>query len=201
MPSRFLPWQHATACALLLLASARACELAGRESGVCMAAADVQAAAPYCASLLPFSACVQKDRDSRNSTTLSARKDAWLSAAVGAFIAQRTAIENGALAPNDPSLSSFVPAGARATPRFTAAGASAADCAAAFRSYACWLAFPRCDASRHSLPMCRSVCENYFKVSGVRRWSSRLGVYVCVTARHASARAVCWSSRLGSVVA
>ena len=156
---------------LLLLAPppVSACMLGGLDVGVCAAAADVQSAAPYCASVLPYSACVPRGGAAPWSNLSASNKDDWLSAAVGSFIAQRVAIEGGHLSPNDPSLASFVPAGATVVRRFTAGGSAGADCANAYRNYACWLAFPRCDGSRRSLPLCRSVCENFFRACSYPR--------------------------------
>jgi hypothetical protein len=34
------------------------------------------------------------------------------------------------------------------------------DCIKAFKSYFCWMNFPRCDQEDKSLVMCRSACEN-----------------------------------------
>ena len=162
---------------LLLLAPlpVSACMLGGHETGVCAAAADVQAAAPYCASVLPYSACVPRGGAAPWSNLSAASKDAWLSAAVASFIAQRASIEAGSLAPEDPSLASYVPAGASVVRRFTASGSAGADCANAYRNYACWLAFPRCDGARRSLPLCRSVCENFFKACSYPRSMWRCG--------------------------
>jgi len=148
---------------LLLPPAARACELVGRETGVC---ASVQADAPFCGAVLPFEVCVPAGG---NVNLSAASKDGWLSSAVAGFIAQRQAIEAGALTPDDPSLASFVASGASVVRRFTAGGSSGADCANAYRSFACWLAFPRCDGSRRSLPLCRSACENFFRACGYPR--------------------------------
>mmetsp|Transcript_4478 Transcript_4478/g.6830 ORF Transcript_4478/g.6830 Transcript_4478/m.6830 type:complete len:192 (+) Transcript_4478:1687-2262(+) len=41
------------------------------------------------------------------------------------------------------------------------------DCRDALERYFCWLNFPRCDENTgESLPMCESVCKNYFRVCG-----------------------------------
>jgi hypothetical protein len=41
------------------------------------------------------------------------------------------------------------------------------QCQNAFKNFACFLNFPRCDNEKKSLVMCRSVCENFFKACNV----------------------------------
>ena len=36
----------------------------------------------------------------------------------------------------------------------------------AYKRYFCWVNFPRCDEFEETLPMCQSVCENFFRVCG-----------------------------------
>lgn len=36
----------------------------------------------------------------------------------------------------------------------------------AYKQYFCWVNFPRCDEFEETLPMCQSVCENFFRVCG-----------------------------------
>ena len=172
------PAASARALALMLAAScARSCLLAGHDIGVCTASAEVQTVAPFCAPLLRYpSTCAPAPAfaggaggGAANVSAAAANKDAWLANAYADLVAQRQAIEAGTLAPDDPSQVSYVAAGATVMRRFSAAGGSGADCAAAYKAYACWLAFPRCDGSRRSLHLCRSVCENYFKVRGKGR--------------------------------
>lgn len=40
------------------------------------------------------------------------------------------------------------------------------DCYDAYKAYMCWANFPRCDDRGRSLPMCTSVCLNFFKACG-----------------------------------
>jgi hypothetical protein len=132
---------------LLLCVASRAslgCVLAGTDSGTC--AANIQEHAPFCASSVRYPACVPRELPWLPNLTI-ASKDAWVGASVAALVAQREAIERGALVPNDPSLSSFVAPGSSVAARFTARGASGSDCVAAYRNFACFMAFPRCDAA------------------------------------------------------
>lgn len=39
-------------------------------------------------------------------------------------------------------------------------------CQEAYRKYMCWINFPRCDDDEESLPMCQSVCLNFFRTCG-----------------------------------
>lgn len=161
-------------CALaaaLSIRCAQGCLLAGQDIGVCIPSKQVQEVATFCAPLLRYpSICspapaIVSVGIGLNVSAAAAMKDKWLANAYMSLVAQRQAIEEGTLAPNDPSKVSYVAAGDTVTRRFTASGGRGADCAGAYKAYACWLAFPRCDGSRHSLPICRSVCENFFKVS------------------------------------
>ena len=48
-------------------------------------------------------------------------------------------------------------------------GTEITDCEKSFRRYICYLNFPRCDAEKNSLIMCRSVCENYMRACSCLR--------------------------------
>jgi len=39
-------------------------------------------------------------------------------------------------------------------------------CQDAYKRYFCWLNFPRCDEFEETLPMCQSVCANFFRACG-----------------------------------
>ena len=50
------------------------------------------------------------------------------------------------------------------------------DCRNAYRSYICWINFPRCwMLHNESLAICRSACENYFISCGLERNIWRCG--------------------------
>ena len=50
------------------------------------------------------------------------------------------------------------------------------DCRNAFKSYFCWINFPRCLPDRDlTLPTCRSACENFFKTCGYEKNLWRCG--------------------------
>lgn len=54
-------------------------------------------------------------------------------------------------------------------------GTEVTDCEKAFKNYICYMNFPRCDAEKNSLIMCRSVCENYMNACGIPDWLYRCG--------------------------
>jgi hypothetical protein len=56
-------------------------------------------------------------------------------------------------------------------PRFT----DNEDCQNAYRNFACYLNFPRCDAEARSLVLCTSVCENFFRACGYAKDMWRCG--------------------------
>ena len=59
-------------------------------------------------------------------------------------------------------------------------GTEITDCEKSFKRYICYLNFPRCDAEKNSLIMCRSVCENYMRACQIPSYLHRCGdpVYV-----------------------
>ena len=40
------------------------------------------------------------------------------------------------------------------------------DCVEAYKDALCYLNFPKCGCREESLPLCRSVCENYYRACG-----------------------------------
>lgn len=54
-------------------------------------------------------------------------------------------------------------------------GTEITDCEKSFRRYICYLNFPRCDAEKNSLIMCRSVCENYMRACQIPSYLHRCG--------------------------
>jgi hypothetical protein len=54
-------------------------------------------------------------------------------------------------------------------------GTEITDCEKSFRRYMCYLNFPRCDAEKNSLIMCRSVCENYMRACQIPSYLHRCG--------------------------
>lgn len=54
-------------------------------------------------------------------------------------------------------------------------GSEITDCEKSFRRYMCYLNFPRCDAEKNSLILCRSVCENYMRACSIPQWLHRCG--------------------------
>jgi hypothetical protein len=97
---------------------------------------------PFCAPSPPAIAMFQ------NHTIRS--KDRWIEEQVTSTIANRIAIETKGLGED----------GQKAKKRFHKNRA----CQDAYKRYACWLNFPRCDEFEDSLPLCTSVCENFFRV-------------------------------------
>ena len=41
-----------------------------------------------------------------------------------------------------------------------------ADCIEAYKDALCYLNFPKCGCREESLPLCKSVCENYYRACG-----------------------------------
>jgi hypothetical protein len=54
-------------------------------------------------------------------------------------------------------------------------GREITECEKSFKHYMCYLNFPRCDAEKNSLIMCRSVCENYMSACKIPQWLHRCG--------------------------
>lgn len=142
--------------ALQLLSTACACMLAGADTGMCVEPTDFDLLLPFCKAVVPYTACLPRYQSLwYNHSALA--KDKFVEQMVMKLTLQRKAYET-----NETLLDKGTDEwGGRSaiTPRFV----ENLDCENAFRSYFCWLNFPRCDAEGRSLLLCRSVCENYMK--------------------------------------
>lgn len=123
------------ATALVALAAADACVIAGVDAGQCISESAFAAVAPFCAPFVRYTACVPAPQPGFAVPT-AAEKDAWV----------REAVSN-----------------MTATPAVASLFGKSSDCGSSYRAFACFLAFPRCDDGGASLLMCRSSCENYFR--------------------------------------
>jgi hypothetical protein len=150
----------ALACAWQAFLPAAGCVIANAEAGVCTPEADVAAAAPFCGSVVRYTACTPAQVRGYPANTIR-MKDDWVSARYAQVVELRQHVEAGLWRFDDAGYANYTGGGGPPAQRFT--GASADDCANAFRNVMCWLNFPRCDDSGASLAMCRSACENYFK--------------------------------------
>lgn len=139
---------------------AAGCVIANAEAGVCTPEADVAAAAPFCGGVVRYTACAPAQARGYPPNTIR-MKDDWVAARYAQVVELRQHVEAGLWRFDDPGYANFTAGGVAPAQRFT--GASADDCANAFRNFMCWLNFPRCDDSGASLAMCRSACENFFK--------------------------------------
>ncbi len=85
-------------------------------------------------------------------------KDTWIRDFVKYYVEERIKIENN-VENEDNGVDEYGRKGATAI-RFS----KIKDCEQAFKAYACYVNFPRCDTkTNESLPMCKSTCENLFK--------------------------------------
>lgn len=141
---------------LLLVNSARACLLAGADTGTCTDPADFDLLIPFCKTVVPYTACLPRYQSLwYNHSALS--KDKFIEQMFAKLVTQRKMYET-----NETFLDKNTDewGGPREiVPRFV----ENPDCENAFRNYFCWMNFPRCDAEGRSLLLCRSVCENYMK--------------------------------------
>ena len=54
-------------------------------------------------------------------------------------------------------------------------GSEVTECEKSFKHYMCYINFPRCDAEKNSLIMCRSICENLMSACNIPQWLHRCG--------------------------
>ena len=164
-----------------------ACYIQGTDSGSCDDSISkypitMKATLPFCSQFITYPACLptiqsippSRDFPNRrwiNHTALT--KDTWVWQMTEQKILERRRIEKDESLINagvdeygDPA-----PKG-KVVVRFW----HKPDCMHAFRAYACFINFPRCDMAKDlSLPTCRSACENFFKSCGYEQNLWRCG--------------------------
>ena len=140
-----------------VLGSTPACVLQGVDTGVCISEIEFAGSSTFCSSYVRYTACVPTVQPGFPPLGVT-EKDAWVRDRVTNYTAERRRIEEGSFIPNNPTYSNWS-GGSTVVSRF-----SSTDCANAYRAMMCYLAFPRCDESESSVRVCRSVCENLFRV-------------------------------------
>ena len=150
---------------ILCIQLSLSCYIHGTDSGICvnltLDSDWKHINMPYCKHAVQYTACIPKQLynipptlefpDGRWSNHTTATKDEWIRLTTGHFISTRTGIEKSSTINHDP-------------PHVKRRFRKRPNCQHAYKSFMCYANFPRCDISRDlSFPVCRSVCENYFR--------------------------------------
>ena len=177
------PLPHLIFLFTLHLQDARACLIAGRNSGECRTYEENELYMPYCARWVKYEACVpltvQTPGGEWDNHTLPA-KDEWVEETSMIIIMERLRHEMNEtlddLEVNELGEEGYITRrfwngnrddsrGARYRAK-EYGGSRITDCETAFQQFMCYMNFPRCDAEGRSLILCRSVCENYMQACG-----------------------------------
>ncbi len=171
--------------------AARACYIAGYDSGECRTYDENELYMPFCAKVVKYTACVPLTRQTAggdwDNHTLP-NKDAWVEEQAMAVVLERIRHEmnetldeldvnelgeegevkrrfwNGNT--EDPRAEKF---------KARRGGSPLTDCETAYIGFMCYLNFPRCNEEGQSLVLCRSVCENYMIACGYDKELWRCG--------------------------
>lgn len=147
------------------------CYIHGTDSGICSEATLNSTwkaeNMPYCGQFVNYPACLPKQQSIAPSLAFAngrwysynvSTKDTWIHDTTERFIMNRTHFETSKKLYRE-NRNEYGDRG-HIIHRFYKRG----DCRHAFRSYMCYINFPRCDMEREiSLPTCRSACENFFR--------------------------------------
>lgn len=133
-----------------------ACKIAGSDTGICTDPSDFDILLPFCKVVVQYRACLPRYQALwYNHTPIL--KDTYVAQMHKKLVQLRKLHESNKTFHKmhsdewDAGTNSIVN-------RFS----DNPDCVNAFRNYFCWMSFPRCDTDGSSLPLCRSVCENFF---------------------------------------
>ncbi|CAD7923839.1 unnamed protein product [Amoebophrya sp. A120] len=129
-----------------------ACEIpaqSGEFIGACQNSEYIQSQISFCRSRVCYDACVPPIQYIHPEWTLR-EKDRLVEKRFKALIEERIRREvNASVDPEVPMLFTYN-----------------ADCIEAFKDALCYLNFPKCGCAQESLPMCTSVCNNYYTACG-----------------------------------
>lgn len=182
-PPTVLRW---LALAAAVVSTVRSCKIQGYDSGVCTIVDKSYKLAnlPFCSKFVDYEVClpdedkvIKPDRNFPNGRwnnfTVRA-KDEYLRRMITGNIHWRIDLETKWRLQEENELCENPPCnewgqdakdgekGGFSTeiiPRFF----QSPDCKRAYKAYACWLNFPRCDKFGNSLSMCKTACHNFFK--------------------------------------
>eukprot|EP00924_Labyrinthula_sp_SR-Ha-C_P002354 snap_masked-scaffold_16-processed-gene-1.36-mRNA-1 protein AED:1.00 eAED:1.00 QI:0/0/0/0/1/1/7/0/186 len=170
------------------------CVIQGTDTGVCMdMSAELKIRMPFCGEIIEYPVCLPAlkglDTDIKRFQEFTIEtKDLWVQGWIKFFQQyflewdRRKRVETN-LTLDGEGIDEYGNKGS-VTKRFYN-GDNAADnedpwlkqndCSNAYKNYFCYSNFPRCDKTKMSLPLCSSVCENYFKSCGYQQDMFRCG--------------------------
>jgi len=156
----------------------RSCKIQGYDSGVCVVADKAYRISnmPFCESHTNYELCLPEEKyippdrnfpNGRwNNFTVRA-KDDYIRRMITGNIHWRIDLETKWRLQEENPLCKKPPCNEwgehkEIIPRFF----QSPQCKNAYKAYACWLNFPRCDRFGNSLSMCKTACHNFFKYCG-----------------------------------